>query len=259
MPTPQEKVNKIFVKAASRGDIRTMEVALKAGAELEGRGGFWELKTTALNNAALIGNEAVTRYLIDKGAKVDGADADGVTPLSYAVSGGHRAVAGILLAAGASLAARDKSGRTPLDEALRRKDPIMQQMLLRYAAGAGEKPQAAAKAPDSAPPESTAPAPAPVEAPAAAGENPDIVVFTSTAGSRTLEDIFNFAALERTTLVSTNHGPVESTLRESFARLDGSPLLRAAFEEHRRRGGTARDVDVFGPRLPGARLETFKP
>jgi len=248
MASPQEKVNRIFVKAASRGDIRTMEVALKAGADIEGKGGFWDLRMSALNNAALVGNEAATRFLLEKGAKVDGADAEGVTPLSYAVAGGHRGVAGILLAAGASLDARDKSGRTPLDEALRRKDPIMLQLLLRHAAAREAKPAAPAAVPGT--PEKTA---------ADTAENPDIIIFTTKAGNRRLEDIFNFAALERTTLVSTNEGPVETMMRESFAALEGSPLLLKAFEEHRRRGGTAREADVFGPRLPGAKLEAFKP
>ncbi len=75
---------------------------------------------TALSIGASVGASEVVRLLLEKGAKVDGRDEAGKTPLMHAA--GH-AFPGtvttviVLLEKGADAKARDKAGNTPLSEA----------------------------------------------------------------------------------------------------------------------------------------------
>jgi hypothetical protein len=81
-------------------------------------------------------------------------------------------------------------------------------------------------------------------------ETPDQVVVRSPLGHRTLEEIFNFAALERVSVLNTGtYGPAEAFLRESFSTLQDQEGLRLAFAEHKRRGGTRSEDEVFPNRL----------
>jgi ankyrin repeat protein len=57
------------------------------------------------------------RLLIEKGANVNWANADGDTLLMNAASVGHVEVARVLLAAGADIHAKNKYGTTALDDA----------------------------------------------------------------------------------------------------------------------------------------------
>ena len=52
--------------------------------------------------------------MVDQGAAVNQATADGRTPLWIAAQAGHLAVVACLQKAGASLEATDKEGKTPL-------------------------------------------------------------------------------------------------------------------------------------------------
>jgi len=75
---------------------------------------------------------------------------------------------------------------------------------------------------------------------------PDQVITHSPLGDRTLQEVFNFATMERISMIRNGrHGPVESFVRESFSVLADQPSLREAFKEHRRRGGTAEEEAVF--------------
>jgi hypothetical protein len=71
--------------------------------------------TTALHDAALLGDTAAVRLLIDFGANPSAPDATlAQTPLHYAAEHGLAPAAQMLLARGADAAARDKLGRTAL-------------------------------------------------------------------------------------------------------------------------------------------------
>jgi len=75
---------------------------------------------TALIVAATVGAADIVRMLLDKGAKVDGADGTGATPLIYAAGyafPGTTATVSLLLSKGAEPNARDQSGHTPLSRA----------------------------------------------------------------------------------------------------------------------------------------------
>ncbi|KAF2715882.1 ankyrin, partial [Polychaeton citri CBS 116435] len=70
-----------------------------------------------LHIAAGMGRVLLARMLIDFGANINSADADGLSPLDYAVKYGHESTAKMLMSHGAEVTARDKSGRTALHNA----------------------------------------------------------------------------------------------------------------------------------------------
>ena len=64
--------------------------------------------------AARHGRTNVVKALLEKGAAVDGANQDGVTPLMAAAAGGDLPTVDVLLMEKASVSAVDKLGQTPL-------------------------------------------------------------------------------------------------------------------------------------------------
>lgn len=67
-----------------------------------------------LHHAALNGDAALAKLLLDSRANVNAASDKGYTPLHLATVGGHLDVARMLLERGARVTARDRSGNTPL-------------------------------------------------------------------------------------------------------------------------------------------------
>jgi len=69
---------------------------------------------TPLLYAVREGHEDVAKLLLDAGANIEKADADGVTPLLMAVLNGHVALSQALIARGANVNVSDWYGQTPL-------------------------------------------------------------------------------------------------------------------------------------------------
>jgi ankyrin repeat protein len=69
---------------------------------------------TPLMYAARDGRIESAKLLLDRGAAIDGADANGITPLLTAISNNHPAMALLLIERGANVRAVDWYGRTPL-------------------------------------------------------------------------------------------------------------------------------------------------
>lgn len=92
------------------------------------------LKRTALSWAASQGHVAVTKALLERGAKIDQRDSTGKTPLFHAVLADARATARLLLERGANVDARDTLADTPLMLAAAKDNGAMVELLL--AAGA---------------------------------------------------------------------------------------------------------------------------
>ncbi len=87
--------------------------------------------------------ETFALTMLDRGAEMFAADADGVDPLAHAVACGSVAVVQALLARGLDPNGRDRHGRTPLFSALQL--PLAQaQAMLRALLGAGANPEAIA-------------------------------------------------------------------------------------------------------------------
>ena len=236
MATPQEKRDRTFIKAAGKDDVAGMRAALEAGANIEGKGGFWQLEFSALSYAALLDKTKAVRFLIEQGANINVVDNTGDVPLGHAASNGNAAMVEMLLAAGAKTNIRNGKQRSPYDIAARKGHTkvgalIMQESIRRQAKLLKEKEAAAVAA---------------VAPPAPEVKDPNIIVFRSDIGTRRIEEVFNFEARERTTLVSKPDGPVEAVTRQSFAEMDGSPLLQKAFNEHKSRGGTCTEIDILG-------------
>ncbi|WP_086607741.1 ankyrin repeat domain-containing protein [Erythrobacter donghaensis] len=94
--------------AASGADFRIVQYLLEAGASPNGIVG----SQSAIWRAASGGRRDVAEMLLDAGASIDAADANGDTPLSNAVQSGEFELAHYLLSRGASPFASDKSGVT---------------------------------------------------------------------------------------------------------------------------------------------------
>jgi hypothetical protein len=122
VPTIADKVpvdpikGKEVLKAAKSGDLATLRRLVK-NASLAN---FFdrETHTAPLHLAALNSHLAAVRFLIDKGARINGADADGKTALILAATKGHREMVELLLKKGANPMLSDKEGKTALSWAL---------------------------------------------------------------------------------------------------------------------------------------------
>lgn len=237
-----------LVAAAGDNDLAGIEQAMAAGADINGRGGFWRFHTTALGYAAWSGAVEAMRELIRRGADLNDTGSDfGHTPLHWAIENDKILAARVLVEAGADLKARNHDKMTPLQFALKRKRAGIAAMLTNAEHLATVKRaeemlrQARAETRQLAPEKK---------------ENPDIVIFSFKAGDRTLEEVFNFVSFEQISLTKRNaDGALEAQTRRNFADIDNDRLLRRAFEEHKRRGGAALESEVF----PDAKPRLSKP
>lgn len=72
------------------------------------------------------------------------------------------------------------------------------------------------------------------------------VVFNRAVAGKDIEEVYLFDTMERVTYVHAKGSrAVEAVTRDSFSDLNDKSLLRAAFDEHRVRGGKAVESEVF--------------
>ena len=114
MGTEEEKQ---VIKAAKRGDIKTVKLlinrdaALLAATDKDG--------SMPLHCAAWKGHAEVVAYLLDQGASINAHNENphwGTTPLHAAAHGNQRQVAELLLDRGAERESRNLNGCTPFEE-----------------------------------------------------------------------------------------------------------------------------------------------
>ncbi|TAL37810.1 MAG: ankyrin repeat domain-containing protein [Alphaproteobacteria bacterium] len=243
MGNGNSSLDKRLRRAAAKGTVDEIRKLLDAGADIEGVGGFFSLGQTPLACAAWAGKAENVRFLLEKGANPEPRDMSGDTPLWNAISFGHKEVIEALLAHGADPRTRSTSGEryTPLEMARHKKNEEIAAILKKSIAEHEEKDRIArARAEQEK-----------LDREKAAREeerrkNKDVVIFFQELGDRTIEEIYNFAALERITLVRKGEeGPVEAVTRQDFAELGEKSALRKAFEEHVRRGGATSVNAVF--------------
>jgi cytohesin len=89
------------------------------------------------------GNFDITKYLLDRKAKVDSRGESRLTPLHYAAGTGDEEIVLLLIQKGADVQSKDGSGSTPLDTAAYYNQPGMCQILLSHGAGDAESLQRA--------------------------------------------------------------------------------------------------------------------
>ena len=98
--------------AATHGRMRVLEHLVRAGADVNARGGI--LGGTALNEAASYGHLPIVQYLLSVGAKMETREPQG-NPLFSATHGGHADIVRLLLQCG-------------LDPSIRYTGPTMRDM-----------------------------------------------------------------------------------------------------------------------------------
>lgn len=122
--------------AAYKGDIRTVQALLAAGAALTAAD---KSGMTVMHKAAQQGNTTMLDWLHRRGLSVDAPDANLKTPLHWTVYGGHALATDWLLAHGASAWARDKEDAYPLHwAAIRGHADVAESLLETGGAGALE-------------------------------------------------------------------------------------------------------------------------
>lgn len=220
---PQKRLDKKLVKAAAKGDARDVLRLLDQGANPNARLFSGPALFAAAYGGDTDGHHQVVELLLARGAEVDTRNGVSCTALMGAASRGHIRAVQLLLAAGAdkNMYGRDKNA---LDWAMTSGSPAMIFMLQ-------EKP------------------PEVIAEPRA--ETPQEVVFRRPLGNRLLEEIFDFTANERITLIRKGEdGPVEAVTRNSFSEIDDRARLREAFEACVKQGGHPDEHAVFTGILP---------
>ncbi len=101
-----------IVEAARAGDLESIRALVKAGANINAAGAN---NVTALTEATLYGRREIVRFLLDHGASLKGGAAMQKMPvLSMAAIRGDLAIARMLVQAGAEVNVTDAHGGTPL-------------------------------------------------------------------------------------------------------------------------------------------------
>jgi ankyrin repeat protein len=107
-----------FQVAIERGDLLALKALVEGGASPDTAIGSGEGASTPLAKAAWEGRREMVKYLLAKGAKVDGRDGNGETPLMQAAQRDFDDVIAVLLAAGADVRAADTRGNTAFSAAM---------------------------------------------------------------------------------------------------------------------------------------------
>jgi hypothetical protein len=217
----QSRLKKKLRVAAEQGNVVDIAQALDLGADIDVADGFG---LTPLARAAFNGHRPAVKLLLDRGASFTTQDNDGDTALACAVQNGHAKIVAELVARGASKDTTNNRCLSALD--------LASSDELRTALGCPPPPVAA-------------PPPAPKE------EHPDeITVTRSFGGTRILQEIYNFAAKERISVVRNGaEGPVEAMTREAFTVIGDKDGLRRAYARYAERGGAVPESEIFPDEL----------
>ncbi len=123
--------NRVLLKAASRGPLRSVKQLLNKGADVNARGKY---RSTPLMRSSFKGHSDISRLLLEHGADVNAANALGNTALIVAATFGHTEIVALLLAKGANVSARNADGKTPLKYAKEKGHGKAAELLQRYGA-----------------------------------------------------------------------------------------------------------------------------
>lgn len=122
-----ERGNSALLKAAREGEVESARILLKAGADVQGRGGAM----SPLTAAALRGHTILARLLIRSGADVNAVGENELSALMDAVKLNHLELVTVLIEAGANTKVRDRSGANLLEVTVSENRPDMLALLLK--------------------------------------------------------------------------------------------------------------------------------
>ena len=241
-----------LVRAAETGDMEALDYAWNMGGDVNSI----EDGRVALSAAAFNGHEECVRYLLERGAEIDKQNSADCTALFCAASQGHAKIVRILLDAGADPGIRSEnfSHQTPEQRAQIRGHQQVVWML----SGAKRIPVAARPMPPRYPRKSPAQDDiSPLHSPRVVG---DELITSRPFADRVLQEVFNFRAQERITLIRNGAaGPVEAVTRQPFGAMEDPEAVEKAFHTYQELGGTvtaqeALPAHIYKVRLrPGAK------
>lgn len=130
----ERSVGDEFVIAIERASLADVRALVEAGNSPDTPIEHGENKTLPLLKAAWNGRRDIVKYLLSKGAAVNGRDSDGQSALHEAAVRGFDDVVEVLLQAGADAKAEDKRGNTPFGAALFNGHVDVAEMLLKAGA-----------------------------------------------------------------------------------------------------------------------------
>jgi len=148
-PVPAGGQPALLAAAGGEDDVTGVQMLLKLRSPVDAPG---RLQRTALHSAALAGNAAIARALVQAGAEVDARDAHGVTPLMEATRSGAEAVVEVLAARRPDANARDANGRSLLTIACRSREttPALLRRLIELGADPSQRDESGHRAIDDA-------------------------------------------------------------------------------------------------------------
>ena len=122
-PIFAQNAGEAFYGAVVTEDLNTVQRVFEAGVDVNVRE---PNGSTSLILAAMWGQTAVVRFLIEKDAKLDIQNNQGTTALHVAAFFGHPEAVELLLAAGAASDIRNDDGQTPLDSVSGPWSPVLE-------------------------------------------------------------------------------------------------------------------------------------
>jgi ankyrin repeat protein len=216
MSEGQEKMAADMLKALSDKDVKKIRelvsYGLDANCELvEQLNDGKEIVWTPLVKTASHGNVELLELLVSLGAKVDKTDKSGFSPLITAAYNGKADAVKFLVLHGADPGWSGPQNKKAIDWARDKKHTD----IVLFLSEARERKQAM---------------------------NDGELVLNRPLGNRVLQEVFNFHARDRITLVREGlDGKVEAMTRQNFRDIEDKDGLRAALEKFRYYGGEADD------------------
>ena len=130
--TKLESANKLLLAAALHGNVQDIKKAMLRGADVNCRDS--SSGNTPLNMVAKLSYYHLVKYFVEKGAEVNTANNEKITPLHYGVEYNNVQIVKLLLEKGADIHARDNIYETPLHWAGWTGNVEAARLLLKYGA-----------------------------------------------------------------------------------------------------------------------------
>jgi ankyrin repeat protein len=125
-----------FFNAVGRNDIEVVKGYLKTGTDVNQLyySPKHKMQMAPLHLAAILSNEEMIDFLLNNGAEINIKNADGTTPLQYAISKERYQVAKLLIEKGADVNNKGYRGATPLHDGVLTNQKEIAELLIKSGA-----------------------------------------------------------------------------------------------------------------------------